>query len=78
MLEDQFRGNSVFYGGEEYVNFADIYIVNLFIILFLFYIFSLLLADRRGRRRGKDASTQGIRAKNQHRKRCSREKRNND
>lgn len=27
MLEEQFKGNSVFYGGEEYVSFADIYIV---------------------------------------------------
>lgn len=27
MLEEQFKGNSVFYGGEEFVSFADIYIV---------------------------------------------------
>jgi len=30
MLEEQFRGNSVFYGGEEFVSFADIYIVYFF------------------------------------------------
>lgn len=27
MLEEQFKGNAIFYGGEENVSLADIYIV---------------------------------------------------
>ena len=40
MLEEQFKGNSVFYGGEEFVSFADIYIVtNKIEGFFLIYFF---------------------------------------